>query len=71
MVVRARFAKHHGEFVMWKVEWEKVDEELEFISDSANSVIGSDDKEELNDALNDILRSVGRTKKILNGIERS
>lgn len=51
-------------------EWDKVDEELDFIIDSAESAQGSDNIEDLRDALDDIFRSIGRIKIIMNGLER-
>lgn len=51
-------------------EWDKVDEELDFIIDSAESAQGSDKIEDLQEACDDILRSLGRIKKIANGLER-
>lgn len=52
-------------------EWEKVDEELDFIIDSAESAQTSNKMDDLNDALNDIYRSIGRIKTIMNGLERN
>lgn len=51
-------------------EWDKVDEELDFIIDSAESAQGSDKIEDLKDALDDIYRAIGRIKVIMNGLER-
>ena len=51
-------------------EWEKVDEEFDFIIDSAESAQGTDKIEDVNEALDDIYRSIGRIKKITNGLER-
>ncbi len=51
-------------------EWDRVDEELDFIIDSAESAQGSDNIEDLRDALDDIFRSIGRIKIIMNGLER-
>lgn len=51
-------------------EWERVDEEFDFIIDSAESAQGTDKIEDVNEALDDIYRSIGRIKKITNGLER-
>ena len=51
-------------------EWDKVDEEFDFIIDSAESAQGADKVEDINEALDDIYRSIGRIKKITNGLER-
>lgn len=54
---------------MTRNEWAKVDEELDFISDAAESAIGTEDESDLNDALDDILRSIHRIKALKNGQE--
>lgn len=56
---------------MTEKEWEKVDEELDFIIDAAESAQTCDKVEDLNDALNDIYRSIGRIRTIENGLERN
>ena len=52
-------------------EWEKVDEELDFIIDNAESAQSSNKVEDLNDAINDNYRSLGRIRSIMNGLERN
>lgn len=51
-------------------EWEGVDEELDFIIDNAESAQSSNKVEDLKDAVDDIYRSLGRIKSIMNGLER-
>lgn len=52
---------------MTRNDWAKVDEELDFISDAAESAIGTESEEDLTDALEDIKRSLYKIKAIKNG----
>lgn len=52
-------------------DYEKTDEEFDFIISAAESGQEAKNFEDLRDAVGDIERSIGRIKRVMNGLERS